>query len=717
MDAPGAPAELGQPADDFDDTTDPGLDSDEDGAEIYWAKKKGRALIDALQQKETAYFEACARRGLLTMWRVAYAQYFGLDPTALGDFATQQVAFIGPEAEFIRFRINEVRSFIKQMNTIALGERPSFKCMAVNTDYASLSQVEICDQVVNYIYKRSNGEEKERELLEIDGVFGIAYGWDRWDYEAGDVVTVMEEVPGQMLADGTPAQMPRKRKSGAPTTASLFPWDQFCEPYSRDPNGWRTVRERCSKWEVAANYPDFAQEITKQNVLDKYAVAELFGFDIDAVTSDDCIVKHFYHPCCAAIPEGRYVGYTGDIILWDRPAPVTEGTPITEMCSGKFFATAFGYADSWDLCSINEMIDQICSDTASNVATFGRQTIVVDEGTKYDVDLIALGHRVLTKNPASEMPRAIEFEPMPDSTKWFLEYLHKRHESISGLNSVARGDPGNNISSGQMAALFHSIAIEYQSGRQAALDGYRTRSANLKLDMVHLYADAPFVAEIAGIDERPYLQEFTRDDLAGVRRVMVETANPLLRNPAGRLQVFEQIKDLPPEERGPAIELITTGQSKAFTRQNRTADMRIRWENEQLALGKPVQVLALDNPFKHVPAHYAEIEARSAQLQEDPAALQTFLMHILEHQQQYLQLDPILAGFMQIPPPPPMPGTAAGSMAALMGPPPEAGGGEPANDNGKKKKEGPPTPQDSTGVPLPRPAQPPEGARVPPKVA
>lgn len=711
MDGQEAPAELGQPADDFD--------SDADGVEIYWAKKPGRQLVDALQTKETGFFEACQRRGLMTMWRIAYAQYYGLDPTALGDFATQQISFTGPEAEFIRFRINEVRSFIKQQNTIAMGERPSFKCMAVNTDYASLAQVEISDQIVNYIYRRSSGEERERDLLEVDGVFGIAYGWDRWDYEAGDTVTVMQDVPDVTLMSGEPAQMPVQRKSGAPTTTVLYPWEVICEPYSRDPNGWKLVRERASKWELAAVYKEHAKDIISQNTFDKYAVAELFGFDTDAVTTDDCIVKHFYHPACASIPEGRYVGYVGDVVLWDRPAPVTEGTPITELCSGKFFATNFGYADSWDLCSINEMIDQLCSDTASNFATFGRQTIVVDEGTKYDVDLIALGHRVLTKNPASEMPRAIEFAEMPEATKWFLEYLHKRHESISGLNSVARGDPGNNISSGQMAALFHSIAIEYQSGRQASLDAYRTRSANLKLDMVHLYADAPFVAEIAGLDERPYLKEFTKDDLKGVRRVLVETANPLLRNPAGRLQVFEQIKDLPPEERGPAIELITTGQSKAFTRQSRTCDMRIRWENEQLAQGLPVQVIALDDPFKHVPQHYAEIEARSAQLQEDPKAMQAFLQHIMEHRQQYMTLDPLLAAMMKIPPPPPLPGTPSGDMQMMAGPPGLPGDAGPANDNaGKPKGEAPKEkPKDSSGIGLPDASKPPEGAQAQPKVA
>jgi hypothetical protein len=690
---------------------DAGLDQDEDGAEVYWAKKKGGELVSALRAKEQAYFEAVTRRGLLTMWRIAYAQYYGLDPAALGDFATQQISFTGPEAEFIRFRINEVRSFIKQQNTMAMGERPAFQCISVNTDYQSMAQVEICDQIINYLYRRSSGEQRERELLEVDGVFGVAYGWDRWDHDAGDDVDVMQDVPGMTDPQtGQLAQMPVKQKSGAPRTTVLYPWEVIQEPYSREANGWMMVRERCSKWELAAQYPEHSAKLTKLSTLDEYAISELFGFDLDALTSDDCIAKHFYHPRCKALPEGRYVGVAGDMILWDTTCPVTEGTPITELCTGKFFGTAFGYADSWDLCSINEMIDQLCSDTASNLATFGRQTMVVDEGTKYDVDLIALGHRVLTKNPAAKAPEVIEFAEMPEATKWFLEYLHKRHESISGLNSVARGDPGNNISSGQMAALFHSIAIEYQSGRQASLDSYRERSANLKLDMVRMFADAPFVAEIVGVDERPYMQEFTRQDVSGIRRVMVTTANPLMRSIAGRLQVFESIKDLDITQRAAAIELILTGQSKAFTRQDRTCDMRIRWENEQLAKGTKCQVLALDNPFKHVPQHFAEIEARSAELQANPQAMAAYLEHIMEHGQVYLQLDPNLAQMMQIPLPmmPGMPGMPGAPMP-----------GAPANDNAaapsKSAKPDPMSQQvDPSGVKLPSPAQPPAGSAAAP---
>jgi hypothetical protein len=198
---------------------------------------------------------------------------------------------------------------------------------------------------------------------------------------------------------------------------------------------------------------------------------------------------------------------------------------------------------------------------------------------------------------------------------------------------------------------------------------------------------------------------------------MVETSNPLMRNIAGRLQVFEQIKDLPPEERAAAIELITTGQSDAFTRKSETCLMRIRWENEQLAQGKPVQVLSLDDPFKHVPAHFAEIEARSSQLMEDPMALQAFLQHIGQHQMEYLNLSPIMAAFMMIPPPPDPMAMAAG-MPMLPGASMAAGPAGPANDNGggapAKKK---PAESDPSGVKLPTPAKPPEGSATQAKVA
>lgn len=693
---------------------------------VYWASKPAEELVGELREKERMYFDAATRRGLKSMWAIAWAQYYGTDPANPSDLATQTTARTGPESEFTRFRINEVRSFIKQQNVIALGERPAFQCMVLNSDHDAVSSVEIADSIVEYLYKKGLGEEKERQTLEMEGVFGGAYAHLRWDFAGGDDITTMQPVNGPdgrpiIGPDGMPAMMPKEQKSGVPYVDVMAPWEVPRGLTTRELD-WALVRERASKSEIIATYPALADQIDGATTLDEYTVERLFGYDYDFKDdADDGIVKHFYHPKCKAMPEGRYVGLWGDVVLWDEAIPVPEGTPVIEMCSGKFIGSSFGYADSWDLISIQEMIDQMVSDTASNLSTFGRNTIVYDKGSEMDVSLIAMGLRALAKTPGSDPPQAINYASMPESVKWFIEYLHARHESISGLNSVARGNPSDNIKSGQMAALFHSIAIEFQSARQAALDNFRERMANMMLDMVRSYADTPFLIEVAGVEERPYLREFTKQNVSGVRKVRVETANPMLRSQAGRFEMFQAVfnPNVQPEDRDAVVRGLTTGDWSGVTDKARSRDLRVLWENEQLANGATQQVLvaAGDNPFKHVPEHWQLFEKLSSQDGADPKLLQGVLEHILEHLQQWQMIDPRLATLLNIPLPPPMPGTPTamlGEFIAGGGAPPGGPGPGAPSPGGSPAGPGPSGPQkrDSSGVKLPDASKPPPGANV-----
>jgi len=695
---------------------------------VYWAKQPAEQLLTTLKDKEQRYFQAAQRRGLQQMWSIAWAQYYGTDPARPGDMATQTLSRTGPEGEFTRFRINEVRSFIKQGNVIAMGERPAFQCIALNSDHDALSSVETADSIVEYLYKKALGEEKERLMLEAEGVFGASYGHLRWDFEGGDTVTTDEPVndaQGQpiMMMDGTPATKPVEKKSGAPYVDVMAPWEVVLDPNTREVK-WIMVRERASKWEVAATYPDQEEEILQTAELDQWCIERLFGYDYGEGNDDDCIVKHFYHPRCRAMPDGRYLGVCGDAILWDVPCPVPEGTPVVELCGGKFIGACFGYADSWDLISIQEMIDQLCSDTASNLSTFGRQIIVYDKGSEIDTDMIALGLRSLAKTPGSDPPVAINYASMPESVKWFIEYLHSRHQSISGLNSVARGDPQSNIKSGQMAALFHSIAIEFQSARQAALDGARERMANLMLDMVRAFADAPFLIEVAGVAERPYLREFTKQAVSGVRKVRVETANPMSRSQAGRFEMFAAIKDVEPEKRDAVIRGLTTGDWTGYTENSRSCDLRIVWENEQMSNGTEVPCGAGDHPFKHIQSHWALFEKLSSNDNVDGNLTDIVLRHIINHLMNWQSIDPRLATVLNIPLPPPLPGSPTAMLGMMTAPPPPAPGpGAKGEPGGAQKPQGaaPPGPQQpaprdpASGVKLPNASQPPANSNVMPQ--
>lgn len=690
----------------------------------YWLTRTGGDFVSAYEKKRQRYYSAAEAKGLRRIWEIAYCQYYGLNPNALGDMATQTLAFVGANNEFLRFRINEFRSFVKQQIAMARGERPAFKAMGQNTDYSTLAQIQSSDQVIGYLYQTGTGEMLEHEGLEANAVVGIGTAHVRWDFEGGDDVDVDLPHPnGGMMQDPqtgaiVPATIPTPMRSGMPTATMHFPWETPQDPDVRgDKHAWRSVRERVCKYELAAEYEELADDIVGlQMVNETFTSHALFGYDLGGSNEDDIMVDHVYVARCKLIPRGRYLGVAQGFVLWDEELPIPE-IPLVDLCSARYMGSRFAYCDNWDLIAPQEMRDQLCSDAASNFTKFGRPMIVAEEGLQLDQKLVSRGHYIWTKPPNTEFPKATQFEPMPPGFMEFLGYLHQRDQSLTGQNSVTRGNPDKNIQSGEMAALFHSLAFEFRSAEQAALYAFRKGLANMFLTMVRRYAEAPFLAEVAGNSERPYMKEVAADTLSGIKRVILEPVSSLSRSTAGRLtmaQVLMKIED--PKMRAALQKGIETGQWGDFCKKDRNSDLRSTWENEQLAQGIPCKVLATDNPYEHLPAHLADIDARTEQLNENPEAVQAYLQHCMDHLMQYQNLNPNLARVLNIPVPLPIQGTPAGQANLMLTGPvepvPRPGQTAPPNAamDAAVKAANPTQGRDASGVKLPNPSSPPKGS-------
>lgn len=632
-----------------------GADGQElDPNNIYWALKSGKDLASALEDKENAWYESARNRGQLTVWIIAYAAYYGMDPESLNVMASKALGFDGDEAEFIRFHINEVRAIIRRQNTMALGERPAFQCLTTNSDHRSQAQNKLSDTIFQSFYRRYAGT-KEWEIAEGDGVLGTCGAHLRWDAQGGDKVSVKQQVTGP---DGKPSEAMVKRKSGAPRVTVTHIWNTVKEPLDmgEDAN-WVIVRERDSKWNVAAKFPEMREQILAEKTNDQYDFSHLFNLQAaDVANADMCTVKYFYHPDCAAIPGGRFAIVYGSLVLWDRPSPVDEGVPFYEMCSGKIIETNFPFADSWELLALQQALNQLNSDEFGNYATFGRQSVAMEKGTEITVDAIATGGKAFFYPAGGKPPAAVLMTAAPPTIGVAKEYLHKRMEYISAVNATSSGDPPPNVRSGEMAALLHSMTIEYLSYRQMSLDQMRVKLANGMLDMVRKNGETQFLVEVVGIEDRPYIAEFLAEDLSTVKRVYIETISSYQRTTAGKIEIYKMLSMVPPEERAAAYEMITTGQSTSFLKKDRSCDLRVRRENEDLLTGeRPVFVSNGDHPVKHLQGHFAELEMLLASDNPDMEAANRIGMHISETMQNWYGMDPLFCEALGIPPPPPIP--------------------------------------------------------------
>lgn len=721
--------------------------------EKYWAERSDQAFVAILKQKQRDYFEFAQNHGFIDISLQMLSEYFGKDPTSFSGFDAVQVGFEGDDSELVRFRVAELRVYIRQAITAATKERPSFKAGTLNTNHAAGAQVDTVDTVVNFAYEKWMGEKRERKLVERGELIGLMYVWCRWDDHGGEIVKVPVTIPaGTKMPDGSvlaqPLQVPGEFetvRTGAPMLRVKPWWDVIGDPTvdDVDDHAWRAVRERRSKWELIRAYPECKDAIKGASITSETAWELLMAFDENLASDDDVMVTHFYHPPNGDTEAGVYALVCGDKVLtrttWDD-APVAGSTmPIKRYAVAEMFGSSFGYSESWDQLVLQQMETQVISDIATNISTLGRQFIMLPQGSEISPEQLANG-AFAAYVPEDQMGKisAPNLAQIGTGAQWFVGFIQKMHQLLAGQNSVSMGDPVDNIKSGNMAALFHAIALEHGHPRQATLDGTREEVATMLVDFMRKYMKGEYLARLVGEDEKDNLGYFTADTLGPVKQVFVKTANPALRTRSGQLEFANYVKDIPGAVTTPsqALQVFTTGQVRPLYRSAESKLSRIQWENERLREGPPVEQVQVpaapdpmtgmppidpmtgmpamdvelrvptvpaemtDNPFEHVNEHLVVKNDPTI----TPQAKEAVEAHILEHMRVYAKVPPTLASVLGFPPamsPPPMGG-------------PDPSGGAKGGKGGGKPPEsmqtkGSPIEEQSPGG-LPAPAKPPPGS-------
>lgn len=697
-----------------------------------WPLKTGKALCDAIKGKQTDYFETARKGGKLGLWVISYAALHGMDPDSMSTLQTQQLGFDGEESEFLRMCINIFRMYVQRQATSVLNQEPALKCVSQNTDAKSQISAKLGDNIVTSVFKRAVDGDRLRDMTIAAATFGASYMHMRWDPQAGDMMQVQEPIPGpggQPLVDpnnGQPATRSVSRKSGAPKGRVAYPWTHIQETDEMDGDSWSVVRVADNRLNLAATYaprpkpadpggllgtgiqpppPEDTNADLRKRIMnaandDEYDFADLFGFEGLSTENKDAVTTlHFYYPRSVVVPNGRYCIILGDDILHDGDCPVPEGVPVASMCPAKFVTTTFGYAPAWDIMGIQQALNQIVSDQLSNIATFGRQSVAMEKGTEITVDALATGNKGFFYPFGGKPPAAVLMNDIGTGPSVLQTYLHKMCDDITGQNAASRGDPESNVKSGTFGALLHTIASEYMSYMQASENNAIQRIASIGLDMVRLYGSTPFLVESVGIEDRAYVEEYTREDIAGFKGVVVEMVSPMMNNIAGRLDMHDRLKDYAPEDRAAAFALITTGRSDEYMRRDRNSALYIERENEMLITGQTIPVLdqqgqqvpecdvtgqpkldaqgmmtprmvpevqVSDDPYKHCPKHQAAIDGLMAADKPDMVAVKRLQDHMGKHGLVYGNMHPFMASFLGIQPPPPQPGTNAFQLAIAI---------------------------------------------------
>ncbi len=579
--------------------------------DMYFAAKPPEELAIDCLQRARSFFNMMSRNDYLTKIERSWRFYHGIFGS--NNSTDHIVTFVGEEGELVNVPVNHYRNICQHLYNMVTTSRPALQCRAVNSDFRSQAQTILGNGILDY-YMREKGMEDAVNLA-TEYALALSAGYIKlsWNATAGRQFEIDPDTEEPVY-------------EGELEFSVHSPYDIVVdgtkEKFSKE---WVIVLIGGNKFNLAAKYKDKADKILRIQTKNNYNLKRLSYWSNDDTA--DVPVYELFHERCDALPEGRYVLFLEDsTVLIDIPLPYRE-VPIYPIFPGTILGTPYGYTPMFDIYPIQEMINATTSIIATNQTAFGVQNVFIKNDSNITFESIEGG---LNGIFGDEPPIPIQLTSTPKEVFDFLSFLIQQAETISGVNSVARGNPEASLRSGNALALIQSMALQYISGLQKSyikcIEDVGTGVINILKD----YANAPKVVALVGKSNRTYLKEFTGDELQSINRVIVDVGNPLSRTTAGRVQMAEQMMQMGvikvPQQ---YFQVINTGTLDDLYSGDYDQLMLIKQENEYLAEGTQVPAILTDDHRMHIMEHRAVLNSPEAR--SNPEILNVTLAHIQQH--------------------------------------------------------------------------------------
>lgn len=602
--------------------------------EVYFAQKKAEDCAGILLAKGDSFFNLLRANAYLEKMSRMWRAYHGAYSNDLG--YGHRVEFSGEQGELTMLPVNHFANIAQHIYTMITANRPIMEARAVNTDYKSLAQTYVANGVLDYYMRERHLEDCLKKAAEMAIVLGTGFVKLDWNATAGDAYDADPET-GEMVYEGELE------------FTNLSPFDVVVDGTKETWNNeWILTRSFQNRYNLIAKYPELREKLLGVKPKNQSAVYRLAVFSND--DTDDIPVFEFYHKRTEAMPDGRYMLFVdSDIILLDTKMPYRV-LPVFRITPREIMGTPYGYTPMYDIFPIQEGINSLYSTIMTNQNAFGVQNLFVPRGADIAVNTLDGAMNIIEGNAK---PEPLQLTQTPAEVFQFLEMLIQSAETISGVNSVTRGNPEASLKSGTALALVQSMSLQYISGLQQSYVKLIEDTGTAIIQMLKDFATTPKVIALVGKNNRPLLKEFTGEQISAINRVVVDVGNPLSRTIAGRVQMAEQMLQMnlikSPEQ---YFQVINTGKIEMMFEGEMNELLLIKSENEQMLEGREVLVSPLDRHRLHINEHKAVLS--DPDLRRDPELVRLVLDHIEKHLNSLRETDPALLQLVGEQPLPPI---------------------------------------------------------------
>ena len=642
--------------------------------QTYFASKEPKETASVLLQKSRTFFNVLESNSYLEKIRKMWRAYYGAYHNDLG--YGHQIEYTGEQGEFTALPVNHFRNLAQHIYVMITATRPVMEARAVNTDYKSLAQTYLANSILDYYMREKRLEDALKKAAEMAVVLGSGFIKLEWNATAGEAYDVDPDT-GQFNYEGEIE------------FTNLSPMDVVVDGTKESWNNeWVLTRSRQNRFNLMAKYPDMADKIKTLSSVNDANNYRLTVFSND--DTDDVFIYEFFHKRTEAMPDGRYMMFVSeDIVLLDVKMPYRD-LPVFRISANDILGTPYGYSPIFDVFPLQEGINALYSTILTNNNAFGVQNVFVPRNANIAFNTLEGGLNIIE---GDMKPEPLNLTQTPAETFKFLEMLEKAAETISGVNSVARGNPESSLKSGTALALVQSMSLQFVSGLQQSyvklIEDVGTSVINILKD----FSTAPKVIAMVGKNNRPYLKEFTGESISAINRVVVDVGNPLSRTIAGRVQMAEQLLQMKllknPEQ---YMQILNTGKLDSAMEGEMSELLLVKSENEKLLDGESPIVSPLDQHRLHITEHKAVLA--DPELRKDANMVKGVMDHIEEHLNMLRNTDPDLLNLIGEQPLAPIGGNPANGNGGAPQPPNRPLEHSPMNGMMQNPAQGNPMPGD-----------------------
>lgn len=617
----------------------------------YFATKEANETASILLGRAQSFYNLLTANSYLEKLENMWRMYHGAREVDTG--TGHKIQFTGEQGELVHMPVNHFRNLAQHIYVMITSNRPIMEARAVNSDYRSSAQAILAKGILDYYMREKHLEDALKKAVEMSIVLGAGFIKLEWNATAGNSYDADPET-GEIDYEGEIE------------FSNLSPFDVVVDGTKETwNNDWILCRTFQNRFNLIAKYPELTDKIMAIPPKSDGSTYRLAAFSND--DTDDIPVYEFFHKRTEAMPDGRYLLFLAeDCVLLDTKMPYRQ-IPIFRIVPSEILGTPYGYSPMFDIYPLQEMVDSTYSAISTNHNAFAVQSVFFPRNGDLDVMGVTGGMNIIEGN---EPPQPINLVQTPKEVFEYLEILIQAMETISGVNSVARGNPEASLKSGTALALVQSMSLQFVSGLQQSYVKLIEDVGTALINILKDFATTPKFVELIGKNNKSFIKEFTGDSISSINRVVVDVGNPLSRTIAGRVQMAEQLLQMnmikTPQQ---YFSVIETGRLEDVYQGEVDQLMNIKQENEYLLDGQPVMATLLDPHRMHILEHRCVLA--DPDLRKDQELVQNTLDHIQQHINYLRTADPDLLALIGEQPlaPQPPPG--------MMPPPPGPGAPPP----------------------------------------